>query len=363
MAITGYTFDKAKVTPDKEALLYDFFNFKKSSVLKGFYDDFDAEVNGLNITLKKGRAIICGRYVENDDDFTLVVPPNYSGFLCISIDLDKTNDVAGTPHTSSYTVTFNQISINLMSSLTKENLINGGKRYDFALYSVMSDASNVTLTKQVESFLETPTLPGATWEFSSSPYNKRVANGNYSHTIKFFGISEVDANSNNSLVTVRRNGSSQNEDNKYKELCDIHVKNITSAGDGSLTVSRVFGTFNSTDFTLLAAPIIYLINGTVFFNLRIRGNYIIHESKRDFTIYTNSSNYFGNTPFVLYSSCCYVGIGEFPPINNMMFFYDKKQNGTSYFVLRNEGDYISNTQSIEITGQLSPLGEVLKYQS
>ena len=64
MAVTGFTFDKAIVPANRDSILYDKFNFGRSSVVKGRYNDMELTSNGLNVTVDTGYAIIQGRLIE-----------------------------------------------------------------------------------------------------------------------------------------------------------------------------------------------------------------------------------------------------------------------------------------------------------
>ena len=146
MTITGYQFDKAKVTASKDAALYNSLSGGNNYILDNQGDGLSISISGMEITVKTGMALICGRLVEVTSPEVITIPQNVNGFLVISCDLTKTNEVTGTPGEPDYEVTTNQVSILFKTSITQQDLSNGGLVHDFVLGKVSSSFDKVTFT-------------------------------------------------------------------------------------------------------------------------------------------------------------------------------------------------------------------------
>lgn len=165
MTITGSTFDRMRVTPVDDSRTY-YGLAKRNFIIKNIYGDgFAQTVNGLEVTLAPGAAVIEGRFVESTEPVTLAVPANSKGHLVITIDLSKENTSTGTPGQPDYSPVNNQVSMRVVTTLTRQDLTNGGQVYDFPIVSFISTGSSVSLYANGE-FGFKPKLE-APWE----PYN------------------------------------------------------------------------------------------------------------------------------------------------------------------------------------------------
>lgn len=111
MAITGITFDRAKVTAAKDALLYHVLAQGNQGILPGYGEDLDVKASGLNVIVGTGLALMSGRLVENDAPVKVSIPPNKTGSIAIVIDLTVLNESSGTAGTDSYHFTNKQVQL------------------------------------------------------------------------------------------------------------------------------------------------------------------------------------------------------------------------------------------------------------
>ena len=158
MALQGYQFDKAKVTPEADAALYSYLaQSSDNKVISGL----TATATGLNVYVTAGKALVQGRLVDNGQQMKLTVQANKTGYVCITIDLTQDNTSTGTLGTSDYSPVNNQLRLELVNTLNQQNLNSDGLIYTFPLYSYVSTGATVTLTKIDKSFfkkIETATV-------------------------------------------------------------------------------------------------------------------------------------------------------------------------------------------------------------
>lgn len=152
MTITGYQFDKMKVTPEADAMLYHALANRQNCVITGVGSDLSATATGLNVYLNPGASIVCGRLLTVTNQETLTVQANTSGYICQTIDLTETNTATGTPGSGDYIVANNQYRLEVVNELTQQDLMKDGQIYTFPLYSFVSNGTAVTITKVVDSF-------------------------------------------------------------------------------------------------------------------------------------------------------------------------------------------------------------------
>lgn len=158
MTIQGYQFDKIKVTPESDAALYSYLaQNSDNKVIKGA----TATASGLNIYVSTGKALVQGRLIEITQQHQLSAQSNTTGYVVITVDLTQSNTATGTPGTSSYIAVNNQLKMELVETLTQQDLSDGGLIYTFPLYSYVSTGTSVALTKIDKSFfkkMETATI-------------------------------------------------------------------------------------------------------------------------------------------------------------------------------------------------------------
>lgn len=155
MTLQGYQFDKAKVTPESDAKLYSYLaQSSDNKVISGL----TGTATGLNIYVSSGKALVQGRLIENVQQAQLTAQANKIGYVCITIDLTQTNTSTGAPGTSNYVPVNNQLRLELVETLNKQNLNDGGFVHTFPLYAYESSAATVTLTKVDKSFRPASTI-------------------------------------------------------------------------------------------------------------------------------------------------------------------------------------------------------------
>lgn len=149
MTLQGYQFDKAKVTPESDAKLYSYLaQSSDNKVISGM----TATTTGLNVYVASGKALVQGRLVEVTQQHQLTAQANKSGYICITVDLTQDNTSTGTPGKSDYLPVNNQLRVELVDTLTQQDLNSGGIVYTFPLYSYVSTGSSVSVTKVSKSF-------------------------------------------------------------------------------------------------------------------------------------------------------------------------------------------------------------------
>ena len=154
--ITGYTFDRAKVTAFQDSTLYDFLNFGTNTVIPNVGSDMAVTTNGLTCTIAPGKAVICGRLIEIASAEDVQVTASSTGYLCLTVDLSQVNTSSGTPGQTDYTFVINQVRAEFVTSLTQDDLFDGGLLYNFPLGTVTSTATTVSFTPTASSYARAP---------------------------------------------------------------------------------------------------------------------------------------------------------------------------------------------------------------
>ena len=148
--IQGYQFDKSKVTPESDAALYSYLG--QGGLDNNVASGMTATASGLNIYVATGKALVQGRWVAIQQQEQLRAQANTSGYVVVTIDLTQSNTATGTPGKSDYEPVNNQLRLELVGQLNRQDLNNGGLIYTFPLYSYVSTGTSVTLTKYLQSF-------------------------------------------------------------------------------------------------------------------------------------------------------------------------------------------------------------------
>lgn len=178
MTITGYQFDKAKVSASKDAAIYNALAGGRSFILDNQGHGLTVTTLGLNVTVATGMALVVGRLVEVTEPETITIPINSSGYLAICIDLSESNTSKGSALTNDYVFTNNQVSIKFVSNLTQQSIADGGLVYMFSLGKITSDASTARFTVDTSTNQVLPVDTG--WVFcginGASCYYRRINN-------------------------------------------------------------------------------------------------------------------------------------------------------------------------------------------
>ena len=116
--LTGYQFDKMRISPSKDGLLYwGLQNGGQDHIIYGYKSNFECQIDatGSTVTVHPGAAIVGGRLIELQSDQTLSVPSGQGsqGYVYIKVDLTKTNTTSGNTNSTNYAVENNQISLGI----------------------------------------------------------------------------------------------------------------------------------------------------------------------------------------------------------------------------------------------------------
>lgn len=147
MGLKGYTFDRMKISPEADALLYHSMLDGNDRIVKGYEDELKVVTTGLNTYVSPGACIVQGRMIEVDEEMKLSVSANDTGYVCIVIDLTQNNTSTGGAGTPEYQPVNNQIRLEVVKGLVQQDLHNGGQLYTFPLASFTSTGTTVNLTK------------------------------------------------------------------------------------------------------------------------------------------------------------------------------------------------------------------------
>ena len=147
MGLKGYTFDRMKISPKADALLYHSMLDGNDRIVKGYKDELKVVATGLNTYISPGACVVQGRMIEIDEEMQLSVSANDSGYVCIVIDLTQNNTSTGEAGTPDYQPVNNQIRLEVVKNLVQQDLHDGGQLYTFPLASFTSTGTTVALTK------------------------------------------------------------------------------------------------------------------------------------------------------------------------------------------------------------------------
>lgn len=147
MGLKGYQFDRMKISPKADALLYHSMLDGNDRIVKGYKDELKVVATGLNTYISPGACVVQGRMIEIDEEMQLSVSANDSGYVCIVIDLTQNNTSTGEAGTPEYQPVNNQIRLEVVKELVQQDLHNGGQLYTFPLASFNSTGTTIALTK------------------------------------------------------------------------------------------------------------------------------------------------------------------------------------------------------------------------
>lgn len=143
--LTGYQFDKMRVTPEADGLVYNQLLGNRDRVIDGYASEFSIQNNGNGtISVLPGAILIQGRLVVNKEIATLTPPSVAKSWLCITINLSVDNTYTGSMTDGNYVGINNQVSFtfNTSGSFTKESINDGGTTYQCAIARVNRDSSS-----------------------------------------------------------------------------------------------------------------------------------------------------------------------------------------------------------------------------
>lgn len=173
MTITGTTFDRMRVTSDKDAALFHTLNRGLDHVIRGYKNDMLVTTSGLNLYVDTGAAVVEGRFVEVTAKETIAVPANTTGFLAITVDLTQENTSTGTPGNADYLPVNNQVKLQVVNNLVQQEMFKDGKIYMMPLIAYKSTGSAVAVTDSAPSNkieLTQNIISGSAWKMYGTGY-------------------------------------------------------------------------------------------------------------------------------------------------------------------------------------------------
>jgi len=148
MALTGRTFDLAVNTSASDAVMYNYLTGGAQGFINGYGSNMAITISGTNLVIGTGMFVTNGRFIEVTSAITYT--PSSTGNnrrLILDINLANTNTATGTPGTSGYTVTNNQVSLiddDGTPTLIQQDLTNGGTRRQVILATFNASTSAVS---------------------------------------------------------------------------------------------------------------------------------------------------------------------------------------------------------------------------
>lgn len=213
--LIGYQFDKMRISPSKDGLLYwGLQNGGQDHIIYGYKSNFlcDIDETGSTITVHPGAAIVGGRLIELQSDQTLSVPPGpgIQAYVYIKVDLTNTNTAYGNTNSTNYKVDNNQISLGIdkynsgNSSWNSVGMWNASDQLNYT-------ASGFSNTSQ-KLYIAVFSVRGGTDTNRRSQSGKFTANaGSFLPLDQFIspgwwlGVGSNDPNSSNPLLGTRTN--------------------------------------------------------------------------------------------------------------------------------------------------------------
>jgi hypothetical protein len=189
MTLLGYQFDKMRVSPEADALLYNHLNGRNNGLVPGYGDELAVTVSGLTMTIASGAAIIGGRLVVIDAPMNVTAPSNSSKLLCITVDLSQINTATGDPTDNTYVVTNKQVTVELRDSLTQQDLQNEGVVYTQPLGSYVPNGSTLVFTRNSE-FYSPYTVPALVDKISRANTLYKYMSNSLSDSMVSPGVSD-----------------------------------------------------------------------------------------------------------------------------------------------------------------------------
>ena len=152
MTIVTHTFDRMRITPGDDAMIYSgmlnqiasFNGYNRpvygtnqkapGRITPGYKDMMHVTISGSNVVVATGSAMVFGRSIEVITPEIIPIPSTATGTvpLCIRIDLTQQNTSSGTPGSDDYVAVNNQVTIGLVTGTkNSEPLDNGGHLFDW----------------------------------------------------------------------------------------------------------------------------------------------------------------------------------------------------------------------------------------
>lgn len=141
MAIKVMADNNQDIEAKQDAALYHYLSgYKKHDIFKGYGNELNVQVTGLQATLKNGGAMVYGHHIFCDGSDTLTLPSNSTFYIVIRVDMTQP---AG--HEGSFTT---------VAILKDEDILNSGNVYDIPLFKVTTGVSAVTKNEDLRNVSE-----------------------------------------------------------------------------------------------------------------------------------------------------------------------------------------------------------------
>lgn len=143
--LTGFQFDKMRVSPERDGLLYYGLNGEKDGLIRSYSGGLRISNNGnKTLNVAPGAVIVRGRLVVNTEMVTLTPPVNVNSTLCITINLSRDNTFTGSDDAGNYKPVNNQVSFTFATgSINQEDINNTGSMYQLQIANISWLSSSI----------------------------------------------------------------------------------------------------------------------------------------------------------------------------------------------------------------------------
>lgn len=266
--ITGYTFDKMRVTPAADSIMYNTLTKNRDIWINKYKGNLRPTASGLNVVVDTGAAIVKGRLVEVLEPITLSIPANTMGFIVIEIDLTKTNTATGTPGSADYTPVNNQVSLKYVDAMVQQDITNGGQIYQYPLAGYSSTGSAVTLYNAETNQYKLKTATGGSW---GPYYNDQdlviwdlgdfaVCGGYFTRTKSVAGSAITDAFTFPAYLRPTFGASFDMTTYVSERIYNLYITHVDGSSEGLIRIGRQFNT-TTAKYDTAASGGWYSLNG------------------------------------------------------------------------------------------------------
>lgn len=149
--LVGYPFDRSHKFASEERNVMNILMGTQNGISREYGGHGLADVDDLTVTLPSTLVFAQGGWFKNDLPITLNIQPGTNGYIVAQVDLSEANTSVGAIDDGTYQYLLNQCQYKVITDEpVKEDLNNGGVRYDVVLYAYTADSSKVTLTDKRE---------------------------------------------------------------------------------------------------------------------------------------------------------------------------------------------------------------------
>lgn len=238
MTITGYQFDRMRVTPQNDALLYSHLSDKQNRIVKGYRNELKVQASGLNVYVDTGAALIAGRLVEITEQETVLVGANSTGYIVLTIDLSQTNTSEGTPGSEDYTPINNQVRCEAVGSLVQQDIMNDGKVFTYPLATYSASGTSVSVDSSINDSLPVTLMTGFE-NYSTAQKVRLIKDGRTMHLMGAVkNIAKIDASAYTDVLKVPKEYAPKQNSPSVQFGSGKNTFNSTITSEGVLTIGR-----------------------------------------------------------------------------------------------------------------------------